>query len=107
MASSPSSPRNASLAKLDEIVKRFLSDAEQHGFPVFSICAAYQELDGSWRYRTRVDGNSSEVVGALHALMTMLTAEDLEALMVKISTEHPELAAFRQLNRLPTNGLVN
>jgi hypothetical protein len=111
MASSPSSPvpqgpRNASLAKIDEIVKRFLSDAEQHGFPVFLICSAYQELDGSWRFRTRVDGNSTEIIGALEALLTMLTTDDFEALMLKVITEHPEIARFRQLHGMPTNGTI-
>lgn len=88
-------------------MKRFLSEAEEQNFPVFMICAAYQELDGSWRFRTRVDGQSSEVIGALHALTTMLTPEDLQALVHLIVTERPEIGQFRQLNNLPTNGLVN
>jgi hypothetical protein len=97
MAENPTSP--SLTAKIDDLVKKFIAEANEAGYPIFIVSTAYVALDGHARYRTMLNGDSPEVIEAIHTLLTMLEPADLSKLLDQVAKENPAVAAFRELHR--------
>ena len=97
-------PFQAKLSALEAQIKALLEACEHNGTPVVAIAALYEDAEGKSMYRTRIEGGSDPVVGAVAALASMLTPFDFQALFEALQNS-PVFAHLREGKQEVTQGI--